>query len=318
MATRLVNRTERLAVVERMLFRSSLGMRAVEIAEACGVDRRTIYRDLTLLTDVGVPIQQKDGRFFIDREHYTANVRLNLDEAIALYLAARPALRYNRHILSALDKLSGALPEALARHVHLIHKNAPCGENLSTEVLEVLVRAWGEGRKVRLWTLSSSERRLHPRAFHVYFLEPAPDGMVGVIGFDELIGRIRVLSLETIRRARLLTESYRIPSHFDPTRYLLCNLGAADAGDEADWVILDFVGDAALVVQEWHWHSPRSRLEVIEERHCNLSLQVADWRTLMPWVRSWGADVEVIKPPVMRDACAQEALQIMALYAAKV
>ena len=74
--TRPVNRTERLAEIEQMLFRSVDGLRAVEIAEACGVDRRTIYRDLSLLTDIGVPIAQTNGRFFIKYEHYLAKCNL--------------------------------------------------------------------------------------------------------------------------------------------------------------------------------------------------------------------------------------------------
>src|SRR5512143_2860272 len=107
MSNRLTSRTERLAAIERMLFRSAMGLRAVEIAEACGVDRRTIYRDLALLGDVGIPIEQRDGRFFINREHYRATIRLNFDEAVALFSAGRQATHstewQNPHMLSALE-----------------------------------------------------------------------------------------------------------------------------------------------------------------------------------------------------------------------
>src|SRR5215471_5518533 len=72
MNNRLTSRTERLAEIERMLFRSAHGMRVMEIAEACGVDRRTVYRDMDTLSAIGVPIWQDDGRFGIDRDQYLA------------------------------------------------------------------------------------------------------------------------------------------------------------------------------------------------------------------------------------------------------
>src|SRR4051794_32401731 len=124
MSTRLMNRTERLAAIEQQLFRSSIGLRAVEIAEDCGVDRRTIYRDLTLLSDIGVPIHQREGRFYLDRENYSATIRLNFDETMALFLAARVAAHqdqpFNPHMPTAMDKLAQALPTPIATHVEMI------------------------------------------------------------------------------------------------------------------------------------------------------------------------------------------------------
>src|SRR5260221_2464205 len=123
MNNRLASRTERLSEIERMLFRSAHGMRVMEIAEACGVDRRTIYRDLDLLSVIGVPIWQDDGRFGIIRDQYLATVRLNFNEAVALFIAARllshHADQQNPHIVSALTKLGIAFPEPLASHVAL-------------------------------------------------------------------------------------------------------------------------------------------------------------------------------------------------------
>src|SRR5258708_17628729 len=109
MNNRLTSRTERLAEIERMLFRSAHGMRAMEIAEACGVDRRTIYRDLDMLGAIGVPIWQDHGRYGIVREQYLATVRLHFNDATALYIAtrllSRHADQHNPHVVSALTKL---------------------------------------------------------------------------------------------------------------------------------------------------------------------------------------------------------------------
>ena len=110
MATRLTNRAERLIALEQLLFRSTAGLRAVEIADACGVDRRTVYRDLALLEEIGVPVFQRDGRFFIDREHYLATLRLSMDETVALLVAATESTQQTPHLGSAIAKLGQVLP----------------------------------------------------------------------------------------------------------------------------------------------------------------------------------------------------------------
>ena len=89
-----MDRAERLTTIERMLLRNSAGLRAVEIAKACGVDRRTIYRDLSMLDKTGVPISQQGGKFYINREYYSANIRLNFNEAVALFVSARMLSRH--------------------------------------------------------------------------------------------------------------------------------------------------------------------------------------------------------------------------------
>src|SRR5258708_36269197 len=121
MNNRLASRTEPLSEIERMPFPSAHGMGVMEIGEACGVDRGTIYRALDLLSVIGVPIWQDDGRFGIIRDQSLATVRLNFNEAIALFIAARLLSRHadqqNPHVVSALTKLGMAFPEPLASHV---------------------------------------------------------------------------------------------------------------------------------------------------------------------------------------------------------
>ena len=63
MKTRLINRTERLTAIEQMLFRSEIGLRAVEIAEACGVDRRTIEEVTTDLNKAFERYQKAEQDF---------------------------------------------------------------------------------------------------------------------------------------------------------------------------------------------------------------------------------------------------------------
>jgi predicted DNA-binding transcriptional regulator YafY len=83
---RIQSKAARLQQIEHRLYNTPQGVRVVELAEHCGVDRRTIYRDLTTLGEMGVPVWEHEGRYGIDREFYLSTVRLNLNEAIALFL----------------------------------------------------------------------------------------------------------------------------------------------------------------------------------------------------------------------------------------
>uniref|UniRef100_UPI002ACD6E2C helix-turn-helix transcriptional regulator n=1 Tax=Chloroflexus sp. TaxID=1904827 RepID=UPI002ACD6E2C len=86
------------------------GYSVIALAKLCGVNRRTIYRDLDTLDEAGVPIWEHNGKYGIDRNTYLATIRLNLHEAIALFFAARllshHSDEHNPHIVSALDQLA--------------------------------------------------------------------------------------------------------------------------------------------------------------------------------------------------------------------
>ncbi|MDX1991501.1 MAG: WYL domain-containing protein [bacterium] len=226
MKTRATDRTERLHEIERMLFETPTGLRVVEIAHACGVDRRTIYRDLAVLMEGGLPVQQRDGRFFIDLENYLVNLRLSVHEAGALVMAIalfrQQAEQSNPYLAMAARKLGQVLPELLSDHANLIAETLQSqpAERHYSAVLETLMRAWAERRLVELWYGTNGEDEFVSREFAVYFLDVAPKGTVIAVGYDSMAKGVRALRLRRITRIRLLTLSFEIPVQFNPRRYL--------------------------------------------------------------------------------------------------
>ncbi len=324
MSARLINRGERLTVIEKLLFRSGKGLRAVEIAEACDVDRRTVYRDLETLQKLGIPISQEDGRFYLNRDYYLASVRMNFNEAVALFLAARAFTRnaeqQNPHIVSALNKLCAALPEPLSSHVDYIAdwiRGNPVDRNY-VQVLEMIIRGWVEGRTIRLWGSSSKNGESYVRDFRTYFIEPTTTGGLYTVGQDALSQSIKVLKIEWIKRAKLLDEEYEMPEQFDRRPYLETVWGVMD-GDGRDRmkVVLAFAQDVTSLIRERLWHSSQ-QVEILPDKRCTLTVQVTDWHDLMPWLRSWGTQVEVLEPNGLRQQLAVEALQMAHMYASAV
>jgi len=322
MSTQLINRTERLATIERLLFRNLSGMRVVDIAESCGVDRRTIYRDIALLREIGVPIFQKDGRYHLNHEQYVATVRLNIYELVALYIASRGLAFYveqqNPYVISALKKLSRTLPESLARHVNYMIESVrgtPV-DRAFVSVLETLTRAWAVERKVRIWYRSPQDAAVSVLDFAVYFVEPSSNGSLYVVGHDDLTRHVTSIRLDWITRAQLLTESYNEPEHFERQPYLAGAWGLMRRSmDESPVdVALSFMPEMIPIVKERMGQTAR-RFTVTEDGRFVVRLQVADWRDMLPWIRSWGTKVEVLEPAAFRDAVAAEVSRLSAVYA---
>lgn len=321
MSKQLINRTERLTTIERMLFRAASGLRVVEIAEACDVDRRTVYRDLTLLKNIGLPIFQKDGRYHLNQEYYVATLRLNPHELIALYIGLRGLEHYvehqNPHVISVLKKIANALPEPVGAHIEYMIETVrgnPVDRAFVT-VLDTMTRAWAEQRKVKLWYRAGERMSVTMRDFAIYFLEPSASGGLFAVGFDYMTNRVGSVQLQRIKRVDLLNETYDVPSYFDRKRYLTGGWGMAHGQlqEKTIDIVLSFAADVAPMVREKLKHTGQG-VKMTADQRCVVSMQVADLKELLPWIRSWGTKVEVLEPRALRDAMAEEAARLMALY----
>jgi predicted DNA-binding transcriptional regulator YafY len=105
---------------------------AAELAEEFGVSRRTMLRDLSALSAMGVPLRSTPGPgggYSLPRGGRRLSPSLSVDEALALIASYEALLRYPVHpfstkSLSAVTKLRAALPtdvvaqlDRLRRHV---------------------------------------------------------------------------------------------------------------------------------------------------------------------------------------------------------
>lgn len=317
--TRMTSRAARLRQIEELLYRSSRGLSAVDIAEATGVDRRTVYRDIELLSESGVPMWQEEGRFGIVREDYLSTVRLTLQEALSLFIAGRLLARFaderDPHIVSALTKLAGSLPEplatSLARTAESIARQ-PVNDHY-VQVREAITLGWVQRRKVRLWYRSPRSGDVSMRDFSPYFIEAAGAGYSAyVIGYDDYAGAMRTFKLDRLDRAQMLDESYEIPPDFDPQAYLATAWGIM-TGETVATVELEFTPRVAALVKERRWHASQE-IDELENGGLLLTVHVSEPREMLPWIRSWGGDVEVLEPPELRAEIGADAWRAAAHY----
>jgi predicted DNA-binding transcriptional regulator YafY len=316
--SRPLGRIARLREIETLLFRNAQGMRVAEIAERCGVDRRTIYRDIDLLSEAGVPIWQESGRYGVIRDQYLATVRLKFYEAVALYIAARLLARHadehNPHIVSALTKLSTAFPDPLAEYISRTAeaiRDRPVNPAF-VSVLEVIALCWAEHHKVRLWYRSPRSGTLRQRDFSPYTVEPSATGGLYVIGHDDWAQDIRTFKLERLEHAERLADTYTIAEDFDPRTHLADAWGIMSGGEPVQ-VVLRFSPEVAAFIRERIWHSSQT-LESLPDGSIRLQVNIADPREMRPWIRSWGAEVEVLEPQTLREDLMEETRRLARLY----
>lgn len=319
--SRSTTKAARLDQIEKLLLTHPEGMTQAELARRLGVNRSTILRNLA---DLQAPVYEEGWRHFIDRSAYLVNVRFSLHEAMAVHLATRLlATRFDRqnpHAAAALRKLGIAL-ERLAPCIsqHLLQSADGMddqGQRFDPgylRALEVMTLAWAEKIGVQIWYRKPGGD-VSVYRFCPYFVEPGAVGFsTYVIGYAEPPGALRTLKVERIERIETTREGYDIPPDFDPMKLLGDAWGIWYTEGEPVEVTLRFGQRAARRVRETRWH--RSE-QVSEEKDGSLLWRawVAEPQEMLPWIRGWGADVEVLAPEELRAELIDEARRISALY----
>jgi len=317
-------KANRLLQIETLLLAHPAGLSAAEIAQRLHVNRSTIHRYIPDLP-AHVFIDDLDGeRWKIDRQAYLVNVRFSLDEAMAMHLATRLLAtrmeRQNPHAAAALRKLGSALEKLAPRiSTHMLRSAdemddpAQRQDPNSLRSLEVITQSWALLRMVHLWHRSDNGV-VKEYDFAPYFIEPYAIGQaVHVIGLCRPPGALRTFKVERIERVELLREEYVIPEAFDPAELLKDAWGIWYTGQEPVEVVLRFSPRAARRVRETRWHRSE-QVEAQEDGSLLWRGRIAEPLEMTPWVRGWGADVEVLAPEGLRAAIKKEMLAAAALY----
>jgi predicted DNA-binding transcriptional regulator YafY len=283
-----------------------------DIARLTGMNTRTVYRDLRALDEeLGVPIFQAGrGRYGIEKRFFLPPLRLNIQEAIVFFVAARLITQssdeYDAVVISAFTKLAHALPQPIARQVTATmsslaerQRNEPF-----TRAFATVARGWAEGRVVEI-EYESSRGTPHRSRVRPYLIEPWAAGRsVYLICHDETAGAMRTYKIERIQQATLSPDRYEIPGDFDADRWLADAWGIwSSDGTAPVEVRLRFAPEVARRVRESIWHRSQ-RLDELADGGLLLTVQVAGIVEIRPWILGWGDTVEVLEPPELRELVA--------------
>lgn len=320
--TRAEKKSIRLTQIVNLLLAHPEGLTQAEIARRLCVNRSTIHRDLPDLPQV---YEDFDGRLKINRATDLIHVVLNLHEALALHLASRLLAtrmdRQNPHAASALRKLGIAMSgwaDRISRHVlqsaDVLDEAVQRHDPVYLQALECLTMAWAEQRQVRIWHRSERTGRVSEYRFCPNFIEPYAIGRTTMlIGLSDPPGKLRTLKVERIERIEMTRDPYEIPDDFDPHDLLANAWGIWYSENKPVEVVLRFHPRVAARVRETQWH----RSEQVEEQPDGYLIwraRVAEPKEMMPWLRGWGADCEVLEPKELREKFCVEAQRLVEIY----
>ncbi len=292
----------------------------IQLADRLGVSRETIFRDRKDLTLVYPVEPDEQGRYYIPRSKLISEIKLNLHEALTLYLAGRKTSRQTRfqqpHTVNAVEKLAATLrqpmTERLLKSAGRLMKQDRDPEKI--KIIETVTQAWVEQRKVRIEYQALVSEGLTRHTISPYIIEPSIwSDSVYVIARSDFNDRIFAFKMDRILSAFLSGETYEIPESFDEDRLLEHAWGIWYGDKDPITVKLRFSPAVTRRVKESIWH-PLEKVEDTEDGGCIWSVDIAEWREMLPWVRGWGADVEVLEPEGLKNNLRLEAQRLAQLY----
>lgn len=313
-----MTKAERLEEMKRLYIQRAYS--DIEMAERLDVDRTLVYRDRIELTTQYPVEKDEHGRYYIPRSKLLSEIKVNLYEALTLYLAALKTSRQTRyhqpHAANAVEKLAATLRQPMTEKLLkaadrvLSHEKDP----ERVKIIEILAQAWVEQKKARIRYQRLESRDFVNHVIHPYLIEPSIwSDSVYVIAYSEVTEKIIPFKIDRIESAALSSEPFEIPADFDDEQLLKHAWGIWVGDQEPMTVKLRFSPAVRKRVKESIWH-PLETVTDTEDGGCLWSADVAEWREMLPWIRGWGADCEALEPKELREALVRETRKMAGVY----
>jgi CRISPR-associated endonuclease/helicase Cas3 len=299
------------------------GLTEADLEQETGLNRRTLNNYLRALETEGKIF--KDGLTWMALPFDELRLRhfeLSPEEAMTLYLATRLLAKQhdkrNEPAETALMKLAAALKtnKLAGDEIHqaaqeLAQRPAQAEYDL---VFRAVMQAYIYRRVLRI-TYEPLRGRPFDTSFSPYLIEPSAIGFTTyAIGHSSIVNATRTYKLERIKAAALTRQEYVIPREFRGLD-VLKSAWSVIYGENLLTVVLRFSPSVRKRVEETRWHfSEEKRDDPDKPGYLLWQAQVADTTDMLPWVRGWGADVEVLEPRELREILMGEAKAMAGLY----
>jgi len=226
--------TRVLLVLELLQSRSSMSGR--ELAERLEVDKRTVRRYITMLQDLGIPVEAERGRY--GAYHLRPGFKLpplmfTDDEALALTLGLSAARKMGITLAApavegALAKVERVLPAVLRERVQAVQETlvfdfAPARMVPPKEFVVLLSEAAQQCRNVWLRYRAFERAEDSERVVDPYGLV-CRSGFWYLVGYCHLRSDLRNFRLDRIVDVKMRTETFERPVGFDCLAFVVKSL----------------------------------------------------------------------------------------------
>jgi predicted DNA-binding transcriptional regulator YafY len=309
--------TRVLTVLE--LLQSRQHISGPELATRLEVDTRTVRRYITMLQDLGVPVEAERGRYGSYRLRpgfKLPPLMFTDDEALALTLGLLAARKIGLAVAApavegALAKVERVLPATLRERVQAVQETlvfdfTPSSTVPNNEVVMTLCAAAQQERRVWMryhnWNASEETERFVDPYGLVY-----RSGFWYMVGYCHLRSELRTFRLDRIVKTEMRKENFPRPPDFDCLAHVLQSLPNTPATWQIDVLLETTLEHAECGVPP--------ALAILEE--CNdgvifrCNAHNLDWMAYV--LLGLGCPLIVRQPPELRNALqrlAQEATKL--------
>lgn len=230
---------------------------SAELARRLEVTQRSVRRYITMLQDLGIPVESARGRhggYRLRPGYKLPPLMLTNEEALAVTLGLHSADRLGISssepaIEGARAKIERVLPAPVRNQLGtvldaLILDDAPSRELTQTQTV-MAVGAAIQARR-RVWIRYGGPNGETRRAIDPYGMV-FRDGRWYVVGWCHLREAIRVFRLDRVQRLRLLSSTFDQPDQFDPREFVLQTLDERFEESEVELLLETTIEEAR------HW-----------------------------------------------------------------
>ncbi len=310
--------TRVLTILELLQSRQQLS--GPELAERLEVNTRTVRRYITMLQDLGIPVEAERGRYGAYRLRpgfKLPPLMFTEDEALALTLGLLAARRLGLTaaapaVEGALAKIERVLPIALRERVQAVQEAlildfTYSGPTPRSEVVVTLCAAAQQCRRVWMryssWQSESTERTVDLYGI-VY-----RSGYWYAVGYCHLRSGLRVFRLDRIMQAELRNETFTRPPDFDSLAYVMRSL----ANTPTTWAV-EVLLETTLEEAQQYVPPVIATLEQVSEG-VMLRCSVGHLEWIAHFLSGLGCPFIVLQPPELRDELHKLAARIAEMAA---
>lgn len=311
-----MNRTDRLLAIVLEL-QGKKRQRAEDLADTFEVSKRTIYRDILALSEMGVPVVAVPGLgYSLIEGYFLPPLRFSTDEAIMLllgsdFMSKNFDAEYSLAAQSAGRKIMGVLPDSLRDEVRSLQESirfvvrdglGPNVEQMLQQIRRAIIKRQGV-----VFEYHTRHRRDDSGSSAWSSREADPYGLVHMAGSWYMVAYchmrqgVRSFRIERMENLRLLDRHFTRPPGFTLNRA---------QGEPRNIVVRALFDDE---VAAWVKESPSFFAVALEDVPEGLlvTLNVREERDVLQWLLSWGRHVRVLEPQSLAQMMADEAESIL-------
>lgn len=293
------------------LIQGEKGWTALRLAKECGVNERTIYRDMQLLEAAGIPCSFDEDQqcYCVRNDYFMRPIELTLDEALSIIALGeqigKPGqVPFTQAAARAVAKIRGQLPESVREELQTLDhsmvirlsqiSDADAARDVFTKVQGAIAR-----KHCLRCVYESSEKRYTKRfilkPYTLFFNQRA----WYVVGYHGGHDQVRCLKLNRFAQIEETDIDYDVPKDFTLKKHL-GNAWRMIRGEKTYSVVLQFDAKFAENIADTHWHETQ-QIDWNDDGSITFRCKVDGLDEIIWWVMSMGPYCRVVEPKELAE-----------------